>query len=101
MPCTALESIKIFRADKQTQHVLDFVLREREQGGAPLVRDVDVHLEVCSADVEEEIEWYQTVGDDAVGYQTRYGEWESDDQEDPFAPGGVFNDPGFDQAYYY
>ncbi|KAG1731759.1 hypothetical protein EDB19DRAFT_2007001 [Suillus lakei] len=99
IPCRGLESIEIFCAEEQTKHVLDFVLREREQSGAPRVRNIDIHLEVCSADVSEEIGEYQVVEDDAIGNQTRYGEWMTD-EGDPFAPGGIFNDPDFDDAYY-
>ncbi|KAG1725619.1 uncharacterized protein EDB91DRAFT_1167741 [Suillus paluster] len=99
-PCSALESIEVFCAEEQTKHVLDFVLRERELCGAPRVRNVEIHFEVCSADVGEDIGEYQMVEDDTVGNQTRYREWASD-EDDPFAPGGVFNDPDFDEAYYY
>jgi hypothetical protein len=100
IPCRALESIEIFSAEEQTKHVLDFVLREREQSGAPRVCNIDIHLEVCSADAGEEIGGYQVIEDDMVGNQTTYGEWVPDEQ-DPFAPGGVFNDPDFDEAYRY
>ncbi|KAG2034812.1 hypothetical protein BDR03DRAFT_964163 [Suillus americanus] len=71
IPCRALESIEIFRAEEQIKHILDFVLREREQSGAPRVCNIDIHLGVCSA------------------------------EEDPFAPGGVFNNPDFDEAYSF
>lgn len=100
VPCRALESIEISCAEEQMKHVLDFVLREREQSGAPRVCNVDMHLEVCSTDVGEEIGGYQIVEDDVVGDQTRYGEWASD-EEDPFAPGGAFNDPDFDERYHF
>ncbi|KAG0693291.1 hypothetical protein DFH29DRAFT_816440 [Suillus ampliporus] len=100
-PCSALESIEVFCAEEQTKHVLDFVLREREQGGALHVCNVDIYLEVCSADVGEENGGYNILEDDAVGNQTNgYREWMSD-EEDPFAPGGVFNDPDFDEAYHF
>jgi len=99
IPCRALESIKIFSAEEQTKHVLDFVLRERERSGAPRVCNIDIHLEVCSADASE-IGGYQVVEDDIVGNQITYGECESD-EEDPFAPGGAFNDPDFDEAYNF
>lgn len=97
IPCRALESIEIFCAEEQTKHILDFVLREREQSGAPRVCNINIHLEVCSADASE-IGGYQAVEDDVVGNLITYGECVSD-EEDPFAPGGVFNDPDFDEAY--
>jgi hypothetical protein len=63
------------------------------------VCNIDIHLEVCSADASE-IGGYQVVEDDIVGNQITYGECESD-EEDPFAPGGAFNDPDFDEAYNF
>jgi hypothetical protein len=99
IPCSGLESIEIFCAEKQTKQVLDFVLGEREQNGAARVPAVDIHLDVCSVDVEDDIGEFQIVEGDVVGMQLRYGEWELD-EEDPFAPGGVFNDPEFDEAYH-
>ncbi|KAG1870849.1 hypothetical protein F4604DRAFT_1926402 [Suillus subluteus] len=99
IPCRALESIEIFCAEERTKHILDFVLREREQSGAPRVCNIDIHFEVCSADASE-IGGYQAVEDVVVGNQITYGESVSD-EEDPFAPGGVFNDPDFDEAYHF
>lgn len=101
IPCRALESIEMFCAEEQSKHVLDFVLREREQSGAPRVCNIDIHLEVCSADACEEIGGYQIVEDDVVGNQTIHGAECVSDEEDPFAPGGVFNDPDFDEAYHF
>lgn len=100
IPCRALESIEIFCAEEQTRHVLEFVLREREESGAPRVCNIDIHLEVCSADAGDEIGGYPVIDDEVVGNQTTYGEWATDER-DPFAPGGVFNDPDFDEAYEY
>lgn len=94
IPCRALESIEIFCAEEQTGHVLDFVLRQREEGGAPRVSTIDLHLE-CSADGCDEI---GGCDDEMVGN----GEWEwAREERDPFAPGGVFDDPDFDEAYDY
>ncbi|KAG2151655.1 uncharacterized protein EDB93DRAFT_1083123 [Suillus bovinus] len=100
IPCRALKSIEMFCTEEQTKSVLDFVVREREQSGAPRVCNIDIHLEVCSADAGEEIGGYQIIEDDMVRNQTTYGEWVPDEQY-PFAPGGVFNDPDFDEAYRY
>ncbi|KAG1865476.1 hypothetical protein DFJ58DRAFT_771258 [Suillus subalutaceus] len=99
IPCRALESIEISCAEERTKHILDFVLREREQSGAPRVCNIDIHLEVCSADANE-IGGYQAVEDVVVGNHITYGESVSD-EEDLFAPGGVFNDPDFDEAYHF
>lgn len=98
IPCRSLESIEIFCVEEETKHTLDFVLREREKSGAPRVCNIDIHLEVCSADAGEEIGVYRVVENDVVGNQITYGESVSD-EEDPFAPGGIFNDPRFDEAY--
>lgn len=100
IPCRALESIEIFCMEEQTKNLLEFVQREREQSGAPRVCNIDMHLEVSSADTGEEIEGYQIIEDDMVENQPAYGEW-APDEHDPFAPGGVFNDPDFDEAYHY
>lgn len=100
IPCRALESIEIFCIEEQTKNLLEFVQREREQSGAPRVCNIDIHLEVSSADTGEEIEGYQIIEDDMVENQPAYGEWVPD-EHDPFAPGGVFNDPDFDEAYHY
>lgn len=99
-PCPGLESIEISCSDEQTRQVLDFVLGMREQSGATRVRNVDMRLEVCSADVEdsEEIGEFQIV-EGNTGMLHRYGEWELGGG-DPFAPGGVFNDPEFDEIYH-
>lgn len=97
IPCRSLESIAIFCAEEQTKYMLDYVLREREQSGAPRVCNIDLYFELCSADADEEIGGYQIIEDDVVGNQTTYGEWVSDEQ-DPFAPGGDFNDLDFDEA---
>ncbi|KAG2095874.1 uncharacterized protein F5147DRAFT_395342 [Suillus discolor] len=100
IPCRALESIEIFCIEEPTKNLLEFVQREREQSGAPRVCNIDIHLEVSSADTGEENEGYQIIEDDMVENQTGYGEWVPDEQ-DPFAPGGAFNDPDFDEAYHY
>lgn len=99
-PCPGLEYIEISCSDEHTRHVLDFVLGMREQSGATRVRNVDMHLEVCSADVEdsEEIGEFQIV-EGNTGMLRRCGEWEMG-EGDPFAPGGVFNDPEFDEIYH-
>ncbi|KAG1769674.1 hypothetical protein EDD22DRAFT_151542 [Suillus occidentalis] len=102
IPCRALESIEIFCAEEQTGYVLDFVLRQREEGGAPRVSTIDLHLEVCSADGCDEIGGCADIDDEMVGNERTYGEWEwAREERDPFAPGGVFNDPDFDEAYEF
>jgi len=99
IPCPGLKSIEIFYAEEQTRHVLDFVLTEREKNGAIRVPNVDIHLEVYSADLEEEMGGFYAVKDDAAEMQITHEEWRLN-EEDPFALGGVFNDPDFDETYH-
>lgn len=105
IPCRALESIEIFCAEEQTRHVLDFVVRQREEGGAPRVCTIDLHLE-GSADGCDEIGGCPDIDididEDMVGNESTYGEWEwGREEREAFGPGGVFNDPYFDEAYGY
>ncbi|OAX38608.1 hypothetical protein K503DRAFT_866034 [Rhizopogon vinicolor AM-OR11-026] len=97
IPCPGLESIEVICAEEQTRHTLDFVFREREQSGATRVCDVDIDLEV--SDEGEEFGEFEIVEGDATGMQPRYGEWELG-EADPFSPGGIFNDPEFDEVYH-
>ncbi|KAH7909464.1 hypothetical protein BJ138DRAFT_1173658 [Hygrophoropsis aurantiaca] len=98
-PCPLLKSLEIWGADTETYHIVGFAMNERERSGTPRPTNLVLHLahDILPDKLAQIYDGIDVAVDapmcDELDEEMN---WANDD---PYASGGAFNDPIFDELY--
>ncbi|KAH7925263.1 hypothetical protein BV22DRAFT_1065321 [Leucogyrophana mollusca] len=99
-PCPNLDILEVWGADSESYHVVGFAMNERARCGTPRILDVTLHLahDVVVGNLARMYDGINVAIEKVCDEFGSESDWDIE-AEDPYQPGGVFNDVEFDEFY--